>query len=102
MQQDNDPAHKQAVDVVEEWREGKMTTPTVLPNWPPNSPDLNPIENVWGYVKGKVAIQGIHNIQSFKKSVTMELQNIPKKTLRNLFNSVDKRIHYCIRVGGRG
>ena len=100
LQQDNDPAHKQAVNVVEEWREGKMTTPTVLPNWPPNSPDLNPIENVWGYVKGKVAIQGIHNIQSFKKSVTMELQNIPKKTLRNLFNSVDKRIHYCIKEGG--
>jgi hypothetical protein len=102
LQQDNDPAHKQAVDVVEEWREGKMTTPTVLPNWPPNSPDLNPIENVWGYVKGKVAIQGIHDIQSFKTAVTMELQNIPKKMLRNLFNSMDKRIHDCIKGGGRG
>ena len=100
LQQDNDPAHKQAVDVVEEWREGKMTTPTVLPNWPPNSLDLNPIENVWGYVKGKVAIQGIHDIQSFKQAVTMELQNTPKKSSGTSSTTWTKGSMIALKGGG--
>ena len=41
--------------------------PTI--KWPANSPDLNPIENVWGYLKEKIV--GKHNmtVSSVEKAV---------------------------------
>lgn len=48
LQQDNDPTHKAAsIQALKEWRKkfnGGVVE--VLPHWPPNSPDLSPIENV--------------------------------------------------------
>ena len=46
VMQDNAPAHTSAV-TMNEWRERSIITI----NWPPFSPDLNPIEHVWGSMK---------------------------------------------------
>lgn len=34
--------------------------------WPPQSPDMNPIENLWGHVKEKVAELQPKNIGELK------------------------------------
>jgi hypothetical protein len=43
--QDNDPCHKKAgPEAIRAWNEAHPgNTVTLLPNWPPNSPDLKPI-----------------------------------------------------------
>ncbi|ORD97419.1 TCB2 [Hepatospora eriocheir] len=46
LQQDNDPKHTS--NVVKDWLDEKNID--VLP-WPPQSPDMNPIEHIWAYMK---------------------------------------------------
>ena len=45
LQQDNDPTHKVAGEIVTERNTARQPTVKVLAAWPPNSPDLNLIEN---------------------------------------------------------
>ena len=55
LQQDNDPTHGVAREVVKQWNAMKGSSVQLLPNWPPSSPDLDIIKNVWGMgsAKGK-------------------------------------------------
>ena len=100
IQMDNDPAHRDAARTVEKFNRSGSTSISILPGWPPNSPDLSPIENVWGWVQGKVHAMACKNFDSFKKAVLDVCQSVPKAMLARLVDSVHGRLAEVMASGG--
>jgi len=71
--------------------------------WPPNSPDLNPIENLWSAIKRKVYENGkqYNSIDSLWKKIKEAFRSVDKNQILKLTNSVDERILKIIETGGR-
>ena len=63
-------------------------------NWPANSPDLNPIANLWANVKAKLYEGGkqYNNKNDLGYSIKTNCSNIEPHTIQTLTKSMDKRI----------
>jgi hypothetical protein len=72
----------------------------LLKNWPPNSPDLSQIENLWGIKQSKFEVKGCKNFSDFKDALHDEWKSASKHVLRSLLNSVNKRLASCLNLGG--
>src|SRR5277367_4925466 len=71
FQQDSTPAHR-AYDTVEMLR---LNTPAFISPtlWPPNSPDLNPVDyKIWGVLQERVYKSGIHDVDPLKERLVEE------------------------------
>ncbi len=64
---------------------------TVL-DWPANSPDLNPIENLWGIVKRKMRDTRPNNADELKATVKETWASIPPQQCHKLITSMPRRI----------
>lgn len=101
LQQDNDPCHNVAGEVIGEWnKRGGAGLVQLLPDWPPNSPDLSPIENVWAWVDAEVAGMGCKTFEEFCRAVDKTFASVPESMLKNLFDSIPKRLRTCIANDG--
>ncbi len=69
---------------------------TVL-DWPANSPDLNPIENLWGIVKRKMRDTRPNNADDLKATVKETWASIPPQQCHKLITSMPRRIEAVIK-----
>ena len=77
---DNAPSHHSKT-VKNYLRNQNQTNPIVwLSTIPPYSPELNPIEQVWGYLKKKLANQFVKTTNELKELVTKTLNEIKNDT----------------------
>jgi transposase len=59
---------------------------------PPYSPDLNPIEKVWAYLKKKVMCKSYKNLDEVLERIFEEWYKIPGEMLNNLIDGHCKRV----------
>ncbi len=59
------------------------------------SPDLNPIEHMWGVLKRKVEKHHVSNIQQLRDVIMEEWKRMPATTCAALVNSMPRRIFQC-------
>ncbi len=69
--------------------------------WPPNSPDLTPIENVWQVLKNSVERKNPRNVQELRQYILESQHEITPEMRSNLMNSIQKRLEVCSARGGK-
>ncbi len=67
---------------------------------PANSPDLNPIENLWGIVKRKMRDTRPNNADELKATVKETWASIPPQQCHKLITSMPRRIEAVIKAKG--
>ena len=70
--------------------------------WPACSPDLNPIENLWGIMVRKVYADNrqFSNVDNLKTAISQAWDEIDQETIDNLILSMDNRIFQVINRNG--
>ncbi|CAJ0947644.1 unnamed protein product [Ranitomeya imitator] len=95
FQHDNDPKH--TARAIKEWLRKKHFK--VL-EWPSQSPDLNPIENLWRELKVRVAKRKANNNTALEEICMEEWVNIPTTVCGNLVKTYRKRLTSVIANKG--
>lgn len=72
---------------------------TVLP-WAGNSPDLNPIENVWGWVQNRLPRDLPHNEMELFERIQAVWSTIPRTYIRTLISSLPNRVAAVLESKG--
>ena len=98
FQQDNDPKHKSKIAI--QWFKDQGIT---LLDWPPQSPDLNPIEHLWTQLKNQlqdnyeVAPKGVWELW---ERTAKEWEKIKPEDCQRLIESMPNRLKEVIRAKG--
>lgn len=97
FQQDNDPKH--ASGLLKEWFEENGVE---LLDWPSQSPDVNPIEHLWAYLKRRLGEYETHpkSVLELWERIEVEWEKIPKEFCINLIHSMPRRVEALLKAKG--
>ena len=96
FQQDNAPAHKHSNTTAHLAEHGVRVMA-----WPPNSPDLSWIENVWGWVDHKLREQPLfRDVDHFKASLNAAWSSIPAAHLKAYVKDMYTRMEEVVAAAG--
>ena len=78
------------------WRDAEN-----LHRWPSNSPDLNPIENLWSFFQDAVAAHEPKTLDEFEVLLDKVWWGIPQDHIRNLYHSMPTRLRTVLAADGQ-
>jgi hypothetical protein len=73
----------------------------ILSDWPPTSPDLNPLEMIWAIVKPRVEKDGPETKEELQKVITAVWSELNQEPLDHMVLSFAKRLAMVIQAPGR-
>ena len=97
FQQDNAPCHKSNNSkkfIIENFQ-------GFIEDWPANSPDLSPIEDLWSIVQSKLYEKKYLTLNEMKFALNDIWNRIPQALCERLCNSFDERINLISKTGNR-
>lgn len=99
FQQDNAPAHR-ARETVELLR--RETPQFIGPNlWPPNSPDLNPVDyKIWGVLQERVYQTPIRDVTDLRQRLIDTWSGISQKVIDEAIDQWRNRLNACVKAKG--
>ena len=97
FQQDNASCHT-CKDMT---KEINNTFSHVLAFWPPNSPDLSPIENIWAMLKHKASLKNFNTSADLQTYIQGLWNRIPRRFYQNMCDSFLERCKYVLKHKGR-
>ena len=69
--------------------------------WPANSPDLNPIEKAWIYIKRRVTARGCpHTKAELEAAFEREWKQLPIEQVRKWIEAIPRHIRQVIQLEG--
>ena len=95
MQYDNDSKHK-SLESLRFCIKNKIK----LIKWPAYSPDLNPIENIWGNIKYYLKSNTFSNMKSLRKEIEDKWNQIDVEFCKRLTDSVKRIVNIWISLEG--
>ena len=98
FQQDNDPKHTSRL--VSDYLERELCIKDYIIKWPPYSPDLNPIENLWADLKKRVERHNCTNVKELEAAVKTEWAATDKNLCQKLVASMPDRIARLLEYHG--
>ena len=69
-------------------------------DWPGQSPDLNPIENLWAIIKRRLWDYDTSTMDKLQTAIREVWDNFPSEMLHNLALSLPKRLKACKKKNG--
>ena len=95
FQQDGAPPHKSKLTInrLEEQI-------NLIKDWPPNSPDISCIENLWAILKARVSFREPETVKQLEEFLMEEWDKLDQNLIDSLIASTPKRLQYVIEERG--
>ena len=97
FQQDSAPAHRarDTTNLLE-----RDTPAFISPDlWPPNSPDLNPVDyKVWGVMQHRVDQTKVKDLDDLKRRLIGVWAGVQQSLIDDAINQWRKRLRVCVRA----
>lgn len=99
FQQDSAPSH--GAKIVQQWCQANFSDIITAQEWPPYSPDLNPMDySIWSILETKVCAKPHKSLESLKRSLLSEWDKIPLKVVRAAALGFEARLKQCVKAKG--
>lgn len=96
LQQDGAKAHIAKATLKELNKRGEPFTYIPPEDWPPNSPDLSPIENVWGMMDHELQQMKLTTSEVMKGRISRLFHKLVDEHKEALFASIPHRLQECL------